>query len=87
MPKMRHRAAGIFGYLPPMQGARATTVDRGVVKGSWSEIFRNVIATTGLACLTAVALLPGPAPMTVSPYAMGIGIGVCNVHLFTRRRR
>src|SRR5438552_12496392 len=38
---MRHRAVGIVGYLPPMHGARATTVDSGVAKGSWSELFRN----------------------------------------------
>jgi MFS family permease len=43
-----------------------------------------VIATTGLACLTAVALLPGLALMTVSAYLMGIGIGVYNVHLVAR---
>ena len=38
---MRHRAAGIFGYLTPMQGARPTTTDSAIAKGSWSEIFRN----------------------------------------------
>jgi MFS family permease len=43
-----------------------------------------VIATTGLACLTAVALLPGLALMTVSAYLMGLGIGVYNVHLVAR---
>ena len=43
-----------------------------------------VIATTGLACLTAVALLPGLALMTISAFVMGIGIGVYNVHLVTR---
>jgi len=43
-----------------------------------------VIATTGLACLTAVALLPGLALMTLSAYVMGIGIGVYNVHLVAR---
>jgi MFS family permease len=43
-----------------------------------------VIATTGLACLTAVALLPGLALMTVSAFVMGIGIGVYNVHLVAR---
>jgi len=40
-----------------------------------------VIATTGLACLTAVALLPGLALMTLSAFVMGIGIGVYNVPL------
>jgi predicted MFS family arabinose efflux permease len=43
-----------------------------------------VIATTGLVCLTAVALLPGLALMTVSAFVMGIGIGVYNVHLVAR---
>ena len=41
MPKLRHRAAGILGYLPLMHGARATTVDSGIAKGSWSELFRD----------------------------------------------
>ena len=43
-----------------------------------------VLATTGLACLTAVALLPGLALMTLSAFAMGIGIGIYNVHLVAR---
>ena len=43
-----------------------------------------VIATTGLACLTAVALLPGLALMTASAFLMGIGIGTYNVHLVAR---
>jgi MFS family permease len=43
-----------------------------------------VIATTGLAALTAVALLPGLALMTVSAFLMGIGIGTYNVHLVAR---
>ncbi|MBV9236347.1 MAG: MFS transporter, partial [Xanthobacteraceae bacterium] len=43
-----------------------------------------VLATTGLACLTAVALLPGLALMTLSAFMMGIGIGVYNVHLVAR---
>ena len=43
-----------------------------------------VIATTGLACLTAVALLPGLALMTLSAFVMGIGIGSYNVHLVAR---
>jgi MFS family permease len=38
---LRHRDAGIFGYFPLMHGARATTGDRGIAKGSWSEIFRD----------------------------------------------
>jgi MFS family permease len=43
-----------------------------------------VVATTGLAWLTAVALLPGLALMTLSAFVMGIGIGVYNVHLVAR---
>ena len=43
-----------------------------------------VLATTGLACLTAVALLPGLTLMTLSAFMMGIGIGVYNVHLVAR---
>jgi MFS family permease len=43
-----------------------------------------VLATTGLACLTAVALLPGLALMTASAFVMGIGIGIYNVHLVAR---
>jgi MFS family permease len=43
-----------------------------------------VIATSGLACLTAVTLLPGLALMTASAFVMGIGIGVYNVHLVAR---
>ena len=43
-----------------------------------------VIATCGLASLTAVALLPGLALMTLSAFVMGIGIGVYNVHLVAR---
>ena len=34
--------------------------------------------------VTAVALLPGLALMTVSAFVMGIGIGVYNVHLVAR---
>jgi len=43
-----------------------------------------IIATTGLASLTAVALLPGLTLMTLSAFLMGIGIGVYNVHLVSR---
>jgi MFS family permease len=43
-----------------------------------------VIATSGLACLTAVALLPGLLLMTLSAFLMGIGIGIYNVHLVAR---
>src|SRR6516162_8494951 len=47
----------------------------------WALLAGPVIATTGLACLTAVALLPGLALMTMSAFVMGIGIGLYNVHL------
>jgi MFS family permease len=50
----------------------------------WALLSGPVIATTGLACLTAVALLPGLALMTMSAFVMGIGIGVYNVHLVAR---
>lgn len=40
-----------------------------------------VIATSGLAGLTAVALLPGLLLMTLSAFVMGIGIGIYNAHL------
>jgi MFS family permease len=43
-----------------------------------------VIATSGLACLTVVALLPGLLLMTLSAFVMGIGIGIYNVHLVAR---
>jgi len=47
---------GIFGYLPPMQGARATTVDGGVDKGSWSEIFRNGLGLYSALVIGAIAM-------------------------------
>jgi MFS family permease len=50
----------------------------------WALVSGPVVATTGLAALTAVALLPGLAPMTLSAFAMGLGIGVYNVHLVAR---
>jgi hypothetical protein len=43
-----------------------------------------IIATTGLAGLTTVALLPGLLLMTLSAFVMGIGIGIYNVHLVAR---
>jgi MFS family permease len=43
-----------------------------------------IIATTGLVCLTTVALLPGLLLMSLSAFVMGIGIGVYNVHLVAR---
>jgi predicted MFS family arabinose efflux permease len=50
----------------------------------WALASGPVIATTGLACLTAVAVSPGLALMTLSAFVMGIGIGVYNVHLVAR---
>src|SRR2546421_10914025 len=53
---MRHRAVGIVGYLPPMHGARATTVDSGVAKGSWSEIFRNGLGLYSALVIGGIAM-------------------------------
>jgi MFS family permease len=50
----------------------------------WALAAGPVVATTGLVCLTAVALLPGLALMTLSAFVMGIGIGIYNVHLVAR---
>jgi MFS family permease len=50
----------------------------------WALASGPVIATTGLASLTAVALLPGLALMTLAAFVMGIGIGIYNVHLVAR---
>ena len=47
VPKLRHQAPAMFGYLPAMNGPRATTVDLTVAKGSWSEIFRNGLGLDG----------------------------------------
>src|SRR5690242_17016553 len=54
--KLRHRAAGIFGYLPPMHGARATTADPGIAKGSWSEIFRNGLGLYSALVIGGIAM-------------------------------
>src|ERR1700747_3235854 len=53
---MRHRAAGVFGYFPPMHGARATTVDSGIAKGSWSEIFRNGLGLYSALVIGGIAM-------------------------------
>src|SRR5438477_12731181 len=53
---MRHRVAGIFGYLPPMHGARATTFDSGIAKGSWSEIFRNGLGLYSALVIGGIAM-------------------------------
>jgi len=47
---------GIFGYLPPMQGARATTADGSVAKGSWSEIFRNGLGLYSALVIGGIAM-------------------------------
>jgi MFS family permease len=39
-----------------MQGARATTVDGGVAKGSWSEIFRNGLALYSALVIGRIAM-------------------------------
>jgi len=39
-----------------MQGARATTVDGGVDKGSWSEIFRNGLGLYSALVIGAIAM-------------------------------
>ena len=39
-----------------MQGARATTVDGGVDKGSWSEIFRNGLALYSALVVGGIAI-------------------------------
>jgi hypothetical protein len=39
-----------------MQGARATTVDGGVAKGSWSEIFRNGLALYSALVVGGIAI-------------------------------
>jgi hypothetical protein len=54
--RLRHRAAGIFRYLPPMNGARATTVDSTVTKGSWSEIFRNGLGLRSALVIGGIAM-------------------------------
>src|SRR2546421_6019368 len=53
---MRHRAVGIVGYLPPMHGARATTVDSGIAKGSWGEIFRNGLGLYSALVIGGIAM-------------------------------
>src|SRR3954447_26464193 len=43
-----------------------------------------VLAFTGLVCLTLVALQPVLALLAASTLLMGLGIGICNVHLVAR---
>src|SRR5438552_17005921 len=52
---MRHRAASIVSYLPAMHGARAT-IDSGVTKGSWSEIFRNGLGLYSALVIGGIAM-------------------------------
>src|ERR1700730_15507078 len=53
---MRHRAPGVFGYFPTMHGARATTVDSGIAKGSWSEIFRDGLGLYSALVIGGIAM-------------------------------
>jgi MFS family permease len=53
---LRHRAAGIFAYLDPMHGVRATTTDPGIAKGSWSEIFRNGLGLYSALVIGGIAM-------------------------------
>jgi MFS family permease len=53
---LRHRAAGIFGYLTPMHGARATTADSRIAKGSWSEIFGNGLGLYSALVIGGIAM-------------------------------
>jgi hypothetical protein len=43
-----------------------------------------MIAFASLVTITAVALLPSLAPLTLGAFAMGLGIGIYNVHLVAR---
>jgi hypothetical protein len=54
--KLRHRTAGVFGYFPPMQGTRATTVDSPIAKGPWSEIFRNGLGLYSALVIGGIAM-------------------------------
>src|SRR5262249_3023300 len=89
-------AAGVHGVSPIVINFLSIVISMGWTCGTftvsgWSGrrerialVAGPVIATTGLAWLTAVALLPGLALMTLSAFVMGIGIGVYNVHLVAR---
>src|SRR4051812_28298825 len=46
--------------------------------------FGPVLAFAGLVCLTVVAVQPVLVLLAVSPLLMGLGIGICNVHLVAR---
>jgi hypothetical protein len=39
-----------------MNGARATTVDSGIAKGSWSEIFRNGLGLYSALVIGGIAM-------------------------------
>jgi hypothetical protein len=49
-------AAPGLGYLPPMHSARATAVDPGIAKGSWSEIFRNGLGLYSALVIGGIAM-------------------------------
>jgi MFS family permease len=53
---LRHQAAAIFRYLISMHGARATTIDPGIGKGSWSEIFRNGLGLYSALVIGGIAM-------------------------------
>src|SRR6201997_1426197 len=53
---MRHRAAGIFGYLSQMQGARPTTTDSAMPKGAGSEIFRDGLGLYSALIIGGIAM-------------------------------
>jgi len=55
--KLRHRAAGNFEeYLRLMRSARATTVEGGITRGSWSEIFRNGLGLYSALVIGGIAM-------------------------------
>src|ERR1700740_3430229 len=55
-PKLRHQAVALFGYPPAMDGARATTLELTVAKGSWSEIFRNGLGLYSALVIGGIAM-------------------------------
>src|SRR6266481_3555527 len=84
---MRHRAVGIVGYLPPLHGARATTVDSGVAKGSWSEIFRNGLGLYSALVIGGIAMIA--TQLLVIAIIMPTivrDIGACNVYTWAAMR-
>jgi hypothetical protein len=46
----------MFGYPPAMDGARATTLELTVAKGSWSEIFRNGLGLYSALVIGGIAM-------------------------------